>query len=109
MDVRSENGFLYDIANNTDIFKSAVTVTYSQRAAWTDLPQTFASHAISVASLNFNRAHRRDESMEKVLREEVARRWVDAKREENETDNANMLDTHEMNQIRGRPKNNGSY
>ena len=109
IDVRSEGGFLYDIANNTDIFTSAVTVTYSKRADWTDLPQTFANHAISVASLNFNRAHRRDENMEKVLREEVARRWVDAKREENETDNANILNTPEMNQIRGRPKNNGGY
>ena len=104
VDIRIKNGYLYDIGNNTDVFSSSIIVNYSERVAWENLTTAFANHAISVASMNLNRAHRRDKEMENVLREEIARRWVECKREDNEMADTNFLNTDEMNQIRGRPK-----
>lgn len=103
--IRIKDGFLYDILDNTDIFTSSVEVSYVERINWTDLPQTFAAYIISEAAYALNRSHKNKGPLDGLLMEEIAKRWVECKREDNEHSDTNVLHTNEMNRLRGRHKN----
>tara|TARA_B110000503_G_scaffold141551_1_gene235437 strand:- start:819 stop:1406 length:588 start_codon:yes stop_codon:yes gene_type:complete len=102
--VRVRNGMLYDTDANTDVWSAGLVVSYSEKVAWSDLPEAFAMYIISRASLAFNRSHKKDQALDKLLIEEVASRWAGCKRQDNDMQQVNLLDTPEMNQLRGRPK-----
>lgn len=103
-DVSVVGGFLYDLGNNTDVFNRNVRVTYVTHVAFTDLPQTFADYIVTEAAYQFNRGHKKDQSIDGMLRDEAARRWVEAKREDDARSDTNVLNTSEMIQLRGRPR-----
>jgi hypothetical protein len=103
-DVSVVGGLLYDLGNNTDVFNRNVRVTYVAHTAFTDLPQTFADYIVTEAAYQYNRAHKRNESLDGMLRDEAARRWSEAKRDDSSRGDVNILNTAEMIQLRGRPR-----
>lgn len=104
LDVSVVGGFLYDLENNTDVWTRDLVVTYVARASFTDLPQTFADYVISEAAYLYNRAHKANPAIDGALRDEIARRYSESKREDNDRADVNLLNTGEMNQLRGRPR-----
>lgn len=103
-DVTVVGGYLFDLENNTDVWSQDLVVTYVSKAAFTDLPQTFADYIISEAALLFNRAHKKDKDLDALLQAEVIKRSAEARREDNDRADVNVLNTSEMNQLRGRPR-----
>lgn len=103
-DVTVVGGFLFDLSNNTDVWTQDLIVTYVARADFTDLPQTFADYVISEAALLFNRAHKKDKDLDGLLQAEVMRRGSEARREDDDLADVNVLNTQDMNQLRGRPR-----
>ena len=103
-DVTVVGGYLFDLENNTDVWSQDLVVTYVSKAAFTDLPQTFADYIISEAAFLFNRSHKKDKDLDALLQAEVARRSSEARREDNDRSDVNVLNTQDMNQLRGRPR-----
>lgn len=103
-DVTVVGGFLFDIENNTDVWGKNLVVTYVAHTAFTDLPQTFADYVVTEAAYQYNRAHKRNEALDGMLRDEAGRRWTEAKREDSGRADINVLETSEMIQLRGRPR-----
>lgn len=104
IDIRVKDLLLYDITNNTDVFTSSLRVSYFERVDWTDLPETFAAYIVSEAAFALNRAHKNVGSLDALLMEEIQRRKVECKREDNEHSDTNVLRTGEMDLLRGRQK-----
>lgn len=104
VDVTVVGGFLYDIANNTDVWSRDLEVSYVSHTAFADLPQTFADYVVSEAAYLFNRARKANPALDAALVAESARRHSEAKREDDHRANVNVLNTNEMNQMRGRPR-----
>ena len=102
--IRVKNGFLYNIDDNTDVFGGPVVVCYIERCLWADLPETFASYIVSEASDALNRSHKNNQALDALLMEEMQRRKVECKREDDEHSDTNVLKTAEMNLLRGRQK-----
>jgi len=103
-DVTVVGGYLFDLENNTDVWSQDLVVTYVSKSAFTDLPQTFADYIISEAAFLFNRSHKKDKDLDALLQAEVARRSSEARREDNDRSDVNVLNTQDMNQLRGRPR-----
>ena len=101
-DVTVVGGYLFDIENNTDVWTQNLNVSYVAKADFTDLPQTFADYIISEAAYMFNRAHKKDKDLDPLLRAEVERRFFEARREDNDRADINVLNTTDMAQVRGR-------
>jgi hypothetical protein len=103
-DVSVVGGFLFDLDNNTDVWGSDLVVTYVVHSDFADLPQTFADYIITEAAYAYNRAHKKDQSLDGMLRDEAARRWSACRTEDFERADVNLLNTGEMVQLRGRPR-----
>jgi len=97
-------GFLYDIENNTDVWGKDLVVTYVAQTSVTDLPQTFADYIVTEAAYQMNRTHKKDQSIDGMLRDEAGRRYAECRREDDSRADVNVLNTGEMNQFRGRPR-----
>lgn len=104
IDVSVVGGFLYDLENNTDVWSRDLEVSYVSHAAFTDLPQSFADYVVSEAAFLYNRAHKANKAIDGALAAEAERRYSEAKREDDDRADVNVLNTSEMNQMRGRPR-----
>ena len=104
IDVSVVGGFLYDLENNTDVWARDLEVSYVMSSDFADLPQTFADYVISEAAFLYNRAHKANPAIDTALSAETTRRYSEAKREDDDRADVNVLNTSEMNQMRGRPR-----
>jgi len=104
INITVQGGNLFNSDDNTATFTTDIYVDYYIRVGWTDLPETFAAYIVSEAAFAFNRYWKKDQALDSMLKEEIAKRWVECKREDNDQADINLLDTSEMNQLRGRPK-----
>jgi hypothetical protein len=104
LDVTVVGGFLYDLANNTDVWAQNLVVTYVAQAAFADLPEAFADYVVTDAAFQFNRFHKKDQSLDQMIRDELTVRWAALKRADRELADVNVLNTAESNQLRGRPR-----
>ena len=104
INITVQAGNLWNSDENTATFTTDIYVDYYIRVGWTDLPETFAAYIVSEAAFAFNRYWKKDQALDSMLKEEIAKRWVECKREDNDQADINLLDTSEMNQLRGRPK-----
>ena len=104
IDVSVVGGFLYDLENNTDVWARDLEVSYVMSSDFADLPQTFADYVVSEAAFLYNRAHKANPAIDTALSAETTRRYSEAKREDDDRADVNVLNTSEMNQMRGRPR-----
>lgn len=104
IDVTVVGGFLYDIENNTDTWSQDLYVTYVAKTDFTDLPEAFADYVVTESAYQFNRFHKKDKELDQVLREELNVRWIRLKQADDDRADVNVLNTSEMNQMRGRPR-----
>lgn len=104
VDVTVVGGNLYDLENNTDVWAQDLYVTYVAHADFTDLPEAFADYVVTEAAYQFNRFHKKDQALDSMLKDELALRWVRLRQADDDRADVNVLNTGEMNQIRGRPR-----
>lgn len=104
IDVTVVGGNLYDLENNTDVWAQDLYVTYVAHTDFTDLPEAFADYVVTEAAYQFNRFHKKDQALDSMLKEELGVRWVRLRQADDDRADVNVLNTGEMNQIRGRPR-----
>ena len=104
VDVTVVGGNLYDIENNTDVWAQDLYVTYVAQSAFTDLPESFADYVVTEAAYQFNRFHKKDQALDSMLKDELSVRWVRVRQADDDRADVNVLNTAEMNQMRGRPR-----
>jgi len=104
IDVTVVGGNLYDLENNTDVWAQDLYVTYVAHTDFVDLPEAFADYVVTEAAYQFNRFHKKDQALDSMLKDELALRWVRLRQADDDRADVNVLNTGEMNQIRGRPR-----
>lgn len=104
VDVTVSGGYLFDLENNVDTWSQDLVVAYVQKVAFTDLPEAFADYVVTEAAYQFNRFHKKDPALDKMLSEELPVRWTRLRQADNEQSDVNVLETGEMAQMRGRPR-----
>ena len=102
--VTRKGDFLFDVGENTDVFTTDLKVRYVYERAWEEVPDAYQVWSIANAALNYNRNYLGNAGRDSVLQAEVIQAKQQAYREEIRTSDVNLLDTYEMNQIRGRSR-----
>lgn len=101
LNVTRRGNYLWDIEDN--VFLTTTTkVTYVYSRPWDEIPHAFQKWAITQAAFNFNRYFLGKGSNDSGIVVELGEVRRQAMREEIQDSNVNVLNTREMQQIRGR-------
>ena len=97
-------GILYNVTDNTDVSSSgaSIKVKYYFNPTFAKLPTQAQQYAIAKAALNLNRSYYPDTGREQVIAAEMQQFRATMQQEEIRASDVNVLDTTNMQQIRGR-------
>ena len=101
-DVVRKGDYLYDLDENTDAFSSSIKIRYSFERAFSEVPDSFQKWIIALAGFNFNRYYVGSQNADSALQIEIGDSRRQATREEIRARDVNVLNTQEMQHIRGR-------
>lgn len=95
---------LFDLDNNTATFTGDVKLQYSYLLAFANVPDAFQDWVIAKAALEFSYSFNPDQARVMRLQNEVQMAEIHAKRAEMRAADVQVLDTHALTQVRGRPR-----
>ena len=114
IDATGENGdenviqqgdYLYDQANNTDVFTAPLIVSYTLRADWCHIPPTIRRLIAAVASERYNEQHGKvpEKYRRQIdLAQNTIRVRLSAERDESDTGDVNILTSLGATRLKGR-------
>lgn len=98
---------IFDHDTRTTTFGGSLVVTYSYQVPFEDIPFAFTRLIAAQTAIAYLLRYPQRSGLQArdiSLQRDLADAWAVVNREENETSNANILDTSEATQIRGRPR-----
>lgn len=101
LNVTRRGDYLWDIEENAYLTETT-KITYTYQRPWAQVPHAFQKWAIALAAFNFNRYFLGKSSNDGGIVAELGDARRQAMREEIQDSNVNVLNTREMQQIRGR-------
>jgi len=88
----NRQGYVYDTANQTDVFQGSITVDMTRLREYSEMPQCFRSYIVTKASRQFNMRYFGDVNIEQILGEEEAEALMQCNEYEMDYGRFNMID-----------------
>lgn len=99
-----QGDFLYDLGNNSDTFTGSIRVTYAYELAVDAIPEAFQDWVSSRTAMRVGATQGAEAAEMQLMQIEVMRNESIARRDEIRRSDVNVLNTADMQQIRGRPR-----